>query len=78
MICSLSVLFSLHSPCRTVSGLQDLRMEVAGTIPTLAIFRPRIDNSHWDRILTSLTTDHCLDDGYVGKQPVAWKEYCEY
>ena len=19
---------------------------------------------------------HCYDDGYVGKQPVAWKEYC--
>ena len=19
---------------------------------------------------------HCFDNGYVGKQPVAWKEYC--
>ena len=25
---------------------------------------------------TSLTTVPSLDNGYVGKQPVAWKEYC--
>ena len=26
--------------------------------------------------LTPLNAVHCFDDGYVGKQPVAWKEYC--
>ena len=29
-----------------------------------------------DRIHSSLTTVHCFDNGYVGKQPVSWKEYC--
>ena len=27
-------------------------------------------------IHSSLTAVRCLDNGYVGKQPVAWKEYC--
>ena len=26
----------------------------------------------WDRINFSHTADLCFDDGYVGKQPVAW------
>ena len=25
---------------------------------------------------SSLTAVQCLDNGHVGKQPVAWKEYC--
>ena len=36
------------------------------------IFFPRID----DRFRSSVTGVQCFDDGYVGKQPVAWKEYC--
>ena len=40
------------------------------------IFLSRIDDTHCDRIHSSLTTVHCFDNGYVGKQPVAWKEYC--
>ena len=39
-------------------------------------FFPRIDDSHCNRIQSSLCSVHCLDNGYVGKQPVAWKEYC--
>ena len=35
-----------------------------------------IDDSHCDRIHSSLTAVRCFDNGYVGKQPVAWKEYC--
>ena len=27
-------------------------------------------------IHSSLNSVHCFQDGYVGKQPVAWKEYC--
>ena len=23
-----------------------------------------------------LSAVHCFDNGYVGKEPVAWKEYC--
>ena len=32
--------------------------------------------SHCDRIHSSVSVVHCLDIGYVGKQPVAWKKYC--
>ena len=45
-------------------------------IPDSAIFFPRINDNHCDRIHCSLTTVCCFDSGYVGKQPVAWKEYC--
>ena len=44
--------------------------------PAWPIFFPRIDDSHCDRINSSLTAVCCLDSCYVGKQPVAWKEYC--
>ena len=40
------------------------------------MFFPRVGDSHFGRIHSSLTTVHCFDNGYVGKQPVAWKEYC--
>ena len=40
------------------------------------IFFPRIDDSHCDRNHSSLTAVWCFDNAYVGKQPVAWKEYC--
>ena len=36
---------------------------------------PRIDDSHCNGILPSLTAVHGFDYGYVGKQLVAWKEY---
>ena len=36
----------------------------------------RIDDSHCVRICSSLTAVRCFYNGYVGKQPVAWKEYC--
>ena len=47
--------------------------------PCLLIVRaffPRIDDRHCYRIHSSLTAVRCFDNGYVGKQPVAWKEYC--
>ena len=44
--------------------------------PARPIFFPMIDDSHCDRIHSSLTGVHCFDSGYVGKQPVAWTEYC--
>ena len=40
------------------------------------IFFPRIDDSHCDRIHSSLTAVCCFYNGYMGKQPVTWKEYC--
>ena len=43
--------------------------------PTRAIFFPRIDDSRCDRIHSSLTAVRCFNNSYVGKQPVAWREY---
>ena len=40
------------------------------------IFFPRIDESHRDWIHSSLTAVYYFDSGYVGKQPMALKEYC--
>ena len=36
----------------------------------------RIDVKHCDRINFLLKAVLCFDNGYVGKQPLAWKEYC--
>ena len=44
--------------------------------PAQLIFFSRIDDSHCDRIHSSLTAVHCFDNGYVGNEPVAWKQYC--
>ena len=44
--------------------------------PSEPVLFPRIGDSHCDRIHSSLTAVHCFDDGYVGKQPVSWEEYC--
>ena len=40
------------------------------------IFFPRIEDNHSNRINSSPTAVHCFHDGFVGKQPVARKEYC--
>ena len=45
-------------------------------IPSTIYHTFPIDDSHCDKIPSSLTAVHCFDDGYVEKQPVAWKEYC--
>ena len=50
-----------------------LELEAAGSIRGHGqYFFQRLD----DRIHSSLTAVHCFDDGYVGKQLVAWKAYC--
>ena len=56
-------------PHSSVGSVADLR---TGS-PARPIFFSGIDDSHCDRIHSSLTTVHCFDDGYVGKQPMAWK-----
>ena len=55
-------------------GLENRRSLVRS--PARPIFFPKIDDSHYERIHSSPIDVHCFDDGYVGKQPVAWKEYC--
>ena len=49
---------------------------VAGSIPGLANFFLRNDDSYCDIIHSSLTAVDVFDDHYIVKQPVAWK-VCE-
>ena len=85
--CFLVFLFSLISrrnakppfaPTPSVGSVADLRIGGRWFVRSLArpIFFPRIDDSHCDRIHSSSTAVRCFDNGHVGKQPVAWKEYC--
>ena len=43
---------------------------------TQPILFPVIDDSHCNRIHSTLIFVRNFDNGYVGKQPLAWKEYC--
>ena len=64
-------------PHSSVSSVANLRTRGRWFSPQLSpIFFHRIDDSHCDRTHSFLTADHCFDNVYVGKQPVAWKEYC--
>ena len=60
--------------CTGSCGLKNRRSLVQ--FPARPMFFPRNDDSHCNRIHSSLTTFRCFDNGYVGNQPVAWKEYC--
>ena len=56
-----------------VGSTADLRTGGPWFYPRLG---PMINDSHCDRIHSSLTAVRCFDNSSVGKQPVAWKEYC--
>ena len=59
-----------------VGSVRDLRTGCRWFDPLARpTYFPKIDDSHCDRIHSSLTAVHCFDDGYVGKQPVACEEY---
>ena len=65
------------SPRSSVGSIEDLR--TGGhwfEPPARPIFFPRIYDSHYDRIHSSLKALHCFDNGYLGKQLKAWKENC--
>ena len=65
------------SPCSSAGNIEDFR--TGGRwfeLPAVLIFCLRIDDSHCNRIHSSLTAVHCFDDSYLGKQPVARREYC--
>ena len=62
---------STAEPHSSVSSIEDLRKGGHGfDPPAQPIFFPRIDDGHCDRIHSSLTAVHCLNNGYMGKQPV--------
>ena len=58
-----------------VGSVADLRTGRWFDPPARLLFFPRINDSHCDRIHSSLTAVRCFDNGYAGKQSVAWKEY---
>ena len=64
------------SPRICVDSVETLRTGGRSFEPSAGIIIPRIDDNNCDRIHSSLTAVRCFDNGYVGKQPVAWKEYC--
>ena len=55
------------SPIAQSVALRTCEQEIAGSIP---------GSTNILRIDSSLPAVRCFDNGYVGKQPVAWKEYC--
>ena len=68
--------FYCCKPFDTVGSIEDLR--IGGCwfeSPARSILFLRIDDSHCDSIYSPLMAVHCFNDGYMGKQPVAWKEY---
>ena len=57
-------------------SVQDLR--TGGSILDAVNFVPRMYTSSrpslYNGINSSLADEHCFEDGYMGKQPVAWKK----
>ena len=67
----------MPSPRGSVGSIQDFKKGGRWfEPPARLILFPRIDDNRCDRIHSSLIAVHCFADGYVGKQPVAWEEYC--
>ena len=61
---------------KSVGSIEDLR--TGGhwfKPPAQPIYFRRIDGCHCNWI-HSFSAVHCFDHGYVGKQQVAWKEFC--
>ena len=48
---------------------------ITGSITGSVNFFLRTDDSHCDRIHSSLAGHHSFDDGHVRKKPVVWREY---
>ena len=63
-------------PYSSVGNVADLRTggRLFDSRPWLTFFH-RIDDSHSDKILSSLAALHCFDYAYLGKQPVTCKEF---
>ena len=66
----------IAKPYSLVSSAQDLNRRWLVRSSAQQIFFLRIDGSHCDSFHSSFTAVHCFNHGYVGKQPLAWKEYC--
>ena len=60
----------VSSPRAQAAAYRTCEQEAAGSTPALPIFFPRIDDSHCDRIHSSLVAAHGFDNGYFGIQSV--------
>ena len=69
---------SFFSPANIAQSIVywTLGQGVAGLFLSPANYFPRTVNCHCDRIHSSLTIDHCFNNGLVGKQQVVWTKYC--
>ena len=68
---------SQGKPHSSVDSVVDLRTGGGWFNPRLGQYSfGELMMSHCDRIRFSLTLVCCFDNGYMGKQPVAWKVYC--
>ena len=76
--CKPKVLKILFCFCKHVkTEVQEMRTEGCWFDPRAQpIVLPRIDDSYSIRIHSALPVVHCFDSGYMGKQLVAWREYC--
>ena len=63
-------------PHSSVGSIADLRTGGRWFDARLGQYSFRGLMSHCNRIHSSLPTFHCFNNGYQGKQPVAWTEYC--
>ena len=71
------IMHSFAKPHSSVGSVADFRTGVRWFDPRLAQYSFRgLMIAICDRIHFSLTAVRCFDNDYVGKQPVAWKEYC--
>ena len=76
MISSKSLRIFGAEPNSSACSVQDLRTGGRWFDPQARpILFPWIHDSYCDRIHSFLTAVRCFDNGYVGKQPVAWKEH---
>ena len=64
-------------PHSSVGSVQDLRKGVLSPGSASQRFFPRIDDSHCDRIHSSLTSVYCFDDGWLCRRAASgWPAYC--
>ena len=69
-------IIGVPSPLVQTVACKTWEQEIAGSTPARPIFPPGIDDLVLATGIIPLNAVRCFDNGYVGKQPEAWKEYC--
>ena len=69
--------FYRAEPCSSVGSTQDLRTGGCCFDPLLGQYSfCGLMDRHWNTSHSALTAFHFFNNGFVGKQLVAWEEYC--